>query len=167
MDSAALLLYAEATAFLLWSNPNLPNRSLAVIFTPTVNVLWIVDLCSVGSIESHGLGPYLFQLGSYGQCMYVGQSQKRSTILIYDSTYLSVLFTSTWSVNRTSVVREYLSCELLSRSRWRIICAQLKNKFGYCPLRIVFIVLTFHKHNNLLLWADLSLHLLPQKSSIV
>ena len=30
--------------------------------------------------------------------------------------------------------------------------AQLSNKFGYCPLCIVSIVLKVHKHNRLPIW---------------
>ena len=39
--------------------------------------------------------------------------------------------------------------ELLSRRRWRLISAHLSNKFGYCPLYTVSIVLQVHKHNSL------------------
>ena len=44
-----------------------------------------------------------------------------------------------------------LSMELFSRRRWSLISAQLSNKFDYCPLYTVSIVLCVHKHNNLLL----------------
>ena len=39
--------------------------------------------------------------------------------------------------------------ELFRRRRWRLISAQLSNKFGYCPLYTVSIVLYVHNHNSL------------------
>ena len=48
-----------------------------------------------------------------------------------------------------------------------LVSAQLLSKFEYCPLRTVFIILAFYKHNNLSLKADKSLHLLPLKSSMI
>ena len=58
-----------------------------------------------------------------------------------------------WQCNLISAM------ELFSRRRWRLVSAQLSNKFGFCPLYTVSIVLQVHKHNSLPLgqiWAFIS-----------
>ena len=57
-----------------------------------------------------------------------------------------------WKPTSLSIKSKHINCdsmELFSRKRWRLVSAQLPNKFGYCPLYTVSIVLWVHKHDIL------------------
>ena len=73
--------------------------------------------------------------------------------LLYTEVYLSDNRSELFEIINWGTIfniwRLFEPASATSNRRWRLVSAQLWNKFGYCPSSIVSIVLAFHKNNRL------------------